>query len=258
MIGAIAGDVIGSAHEGGGFKAYDFALFSEDSRFTDDTAMTVAIALARLEGKGYADAMREVGRRYPMAGYGMSFQRWVLSPDMGPYNSWGNGAAMRVSPIGFSGATEEEVLGEARRTAEVSHDHPEGIKGAQAIALAIYYARAGEDKEAIKRMAQERFGYDLSRTVDEIRPGYTFDVSCQGSVPESIICFLDGSDFESTVRNAVSLGGDTDTMACMAGGIAQAFYGVMPPDIAGPVRERLPDEFLDVVYRFNERFAIDA
>ena len=254
MLGAIAGDVIGSAYEGGGYKDYNFVLFSQYSRFTDDTVMTIVIASALLDGRNYADAMIELGRRHPLAGYGKAFQQWLVTPEIGPYNSWGNGSAMRVSPVGYAGDSVDWVLQEAERTAAPTHNHPEGVRGAQAIALAVFLARATDGKEQIRDAILERFGYDLNRTVDEIRPHYAFDVSCQGSVPESIICFLDSQDFESAIRNAVSLGGDTDTMACMAGAIAHAFYGAVPAEIELATRERLPIEFLHIVDRFSERY----
>lgn len=254
MLGAIAGDIIGSAWEAGGEKHYDFPLFTEFSRFTDDTVMTIAVARAVLERRDYAEMMREVGTRYPLAGYGRSFQEWILSPDLGPYNSYGNGGAMRVSAIGFAVRSEEEVLREAQRCAAPTHNHPEGIKGAQATALAVFRARSGASKDDIRREIAARFNYDLGRTVASIRPDYTFDVAAQRSVPEAIVCFLDAEGFEAAVRNAVSLGGDTDTMACIAGGIAEAFWGGVPAAIEDEVRKRLPDEFLEVLNRFVARF----
>jgi ADP-ribosylglycohydrolase len=254
MLGAIAGDVIGSAHEASPVKATDFELFPPGSRFTDDTVLTVATAEALLGDGDYAGAYRRCGRAYPNAGYGGSFDRWMLSEDAGPYNSWGNGAAMRVSPVGFAVETVDEVLAEAARSAAVTHNHPEGIKGAQAAALAVFLARSGADKENIRSEIQDRFGYDLTRSLDAIRPAYRFDVSCQGSVPESLIAFLESIDYESAVRNAISLGGDADTMACIAGGFAQAFYGAVPEQIAREVRSRLPGGFLDVLDRFESRY----
>ncbi len=256
MYGAIAGDVIGSAYEGGGLKHFDFQLFSEYSCFTDDTVLTVAIASAIMDESDYAEVMIELGRKYPFAGYGKSFKEWLINPEIGPYNSWGNGAAMRVSPIGFAIDQEEKVLAEAKKTAEVSHNHPEGIKGAQATALAIYLARNRNNKEEIRTIITDRFGYDLDRSVDDIRPGYTFDVSCQGSVPESIISFLDSDDYESCIRNAVSLGGDTDTMACIAGGIAEAYYGDIPSYILEEVKMRLPEDLLTTIELFQMRYGL--
>jgi ADP-ribosylglycohydrolase len=211
---------------------YHFELFPPGARFTDDTVLTVATAEALLGDGDYSGAYRRYGRAYPNAGYGGSFYRWLLSEDAGPYDSWGNGAAMRVSPVGFAMGTSDDVLEEAARSATVTHNHPEGIKGAQATALVVFLARSGADKEDIRSEIECRLGYDLGRSLDAIRPTYRFDVSCQGSVPESLIAFLESTDFESAVRNAVSLGGDADTMACIAGGVAQAFYGAIPRQIA--------------------------
>lgn len=250
MQGAIAGDIIGSVYEHRPIKTVDFPLLQRESHFTDDTVMTVAVAYALLFGVDYATAMKHFGRRYPRAGYGRDFIRWIFEPEVRPYYSWGNGAAMRVSPIGWYFDEEKLVLSEARRSAEVSHNHPEGIKGAQATAFAIYLARRGEKRETIRDEIASRFGYHLNRTVDEIKPHYRFDVSCQGSVPEAIICALESRDFEDAVRKAVSLGGDSDTLACIAGSIAEALYGGVPVEIAEAVRERLPSDLLAVINRF--------
>ena len=220
MIGAIAGDIIGSVYEASPIKRTDFPLFSPASQFTDDTVLTIAVAAAILDDQPYGDVLRDFGQRYPDAGYGGSFLTWLFTPDAGPYASWGNGSAMRVSPVGFAYADEVSVLEQAGRSAAVSHDHPEGIKGAQAVALAVFLARRGATKDSLRVTLERRFGYDLRRTVDEIRPTYGFDVPCQGSVPEAIVAFLDSADWESAVRNAVSLGGDSDTQACIAGAIA--------------------------------------
>jgi ADP-ribosylglycohydrolase len=252
MLGAIAGDIIGSVYEHHPIKTEAFPLFSAGCRFTDDTVMTVAVAHAILKGVEYAAAMKDFGRKYPDAGYGGSFIRWIFDDALQPYNSWGNGAAMRVSPIGLAFDSVERVLREAKLSAEVSHNHPEGIKGAQASALAVFLARRGTGKEAIRHEITERFGYDLSRTITEVRPRYRFDVSCQGSVPEAIIAFLDSRDYEDAVRKAVSLGGDSDTLACIAGGIAAAFYKEIPPDIAATARMLLPEEFLAIIDRFRQ------
>jgi ADP-ribosylglycohydrolase len=254
MLGAIAGDVIGSTYEARPVKTADFELFPPASQFTDDTVLTVATAEALLGDGDYAGAYRCYGRAYPNAGYGGSFYRWLFSDDARPYNSWGNGAAMRVNPVGVALDTVDEVLAEAARSAAVTHNHPEGIKGAQAAALAVFLARSGADKTSIRSAIEERFGYDLARLLDAIRPTYRFDVSCQGSVPESLIAFLASTDYESAVRNAISLGGDADTMACIAGGIAQAFYGAVPELITREVRSRLPEGFLDVLDRFESRY----
>jgi len=196
MLGAIAGDIIGSIYEGNPLKISDFPLFSPHCRFTDDTVLTVATAEALLKGLDYATVYRAYGRRYPNAGYGGTFIHWILDDQAGPYQSWGNGSAMRVSPVGWAGDTVAAVLAEAERSAAVTHNHPEGIKGAQATALAVYLARTGHDKAALKQEIEQRFGYNLSRSLAAIRPGYRFDVSCQGSVPEAIIAFLEAADVE--------------------------------------------------------------
>lgn len=254
MLGAIAGDVIGSPYEGRPIKRTDFPLFSPNARFTDDTVLTVAVAHAILHDEGYGEALKAFGRRYPRAGYGGNFFHWIFEEEVVPYNSWGNGSAMRVSPVGWAFDEVEVVLEEAERSAAVSHDHPEGIKGAQATALAVFRARTGAGKEAIREEIGERFGYDVGRTVAEIRPDYGFDVSCQGSVPEALVAFLDSDDYETAVRLAVSLGGDSDTLACIAGAVAEAFYGGVPEAIVANVRRRLPEEFRDVVDEFKARF----
>lgn len=256
MIGAIAGDVIGSLYEAYPIKEIAFVIFSENSEFTDDTVLTVATAYAILNGIDYATAYKEIGRQYPAAGYGGSFYDWLFSKRSEPYNSWGNGSAMRVSPIGFSGNAALEVMDEALNSAIVTHNHPEGVKGAQAIALAVFLANQGEDKAQIKSEIVDRFGYDLDRTTDDIRPGYRFDVSCQGSVPEAIIAFLESTDFESAIRLAISLGGDSDTIACMAGGIAQAFYKEIPDYILENTVQHLPSEFIDIIRQFHKTFKL--
>src|SRR3989304_2244161 len=242
MIGAIAGDIIGSVYERRPIKTKDFPLFHPDCHFTDDTVLSVAIAGAILTGGSYLRSVLEIGRRYPGAGYSGTFSRWLFSENPQPYNSWGNGAAMRVSPVGFAFSTENEVLQQAAETARISHSHPEGIKGAEATALAVFLARTSRDKQQIRQEITDRFGYDLNRTVEDIRPKYPFDFSCQGTVPEAIIAFLDSISYEDAVRNAISLGGDSDTLACITGGIAEAFYGGIPPDIPTRVQQCLtPD-----------------
>jgi len=225
-------------------------------RYTDDTVLTVAVADCILHGGDYAHTLQRYTRAYPAAGYGGFFLRWALSEQPEPYNSWGNGSAMRVSPVGFAFDTLEEVLAGAKRSAEPTHDHAEGIKGAQATAAALFLARTGSEKAAIKDCVQAEFGYDLERSLDEIRPGYSFDVSCQGSVPESIIAFLESEDWEGTVRNAVSLGGDADTMACIAGGIAEAFYGGVPGEIRSWALDLLDDRLREIAEEFCGRFGL--
>jgi len=254
MFGAIAGDVIGSIYEHTRIKTTQFPLFQKFSCFTDDTVMTIAVADAILNQTEYAASMKSFGRKYPKAGYGRAFMEWILDLESKPYNSWGNGSAMRVSPIGFAFATEEAVLSEARKSAEVSHNHPEGVKGAQAVALAIFLSRRGESKENIRKEISDRFGYHLKRSITEIRPDYRFDVSCQGSVPEAITAFLDSDDYEDAIRKAISLGGDSDTIACIAGGISQAFYKEIPAEIVAEVRKRLPLEFLERIDRCSKKY----
>jgi len=252
MIGAIAGDMIGSPFERHPIKTMDIAM--RVSGFTDDTVLTIAVADAILTGRDFAAQIKAFAGRYPHAGYGGSFRTWMRSRQNTPYDSFGNGAAMRVSPVGFAFDTIDEVLAQARRSAEVTHNHPEGIKGAQATALAVFMARQGADKETIRSEIRDRFDYDLDRTVETIRPAYRFDVSCQGSVPESIIAFLDSQDYETAVKNAISLGGDADTMACIAGGIAQAYYQIIPARIIAEVRAGLTPDLLAVVDLFNAKY----
>ncbi len=256
MIGAIAGDIIGSVYEFGRTKSKDFPLFTPGSAFTDDSVLTVAVAQAILTDGDYKRAVLDFGRRYPNAGYGGFFSDWLRSPDPQPYNSWGNGSAMRVSPVGFAFDSVDEVLREARRSAEFTHDHPEGIKGAEATALAIFLARTEWDKDLIRTEVASRFGYDLDRTVEDIRPGYGFDESCQRTVPEAIVAFLDSVSYEDAVRNAISLGGDSDTLACITGGIAEAYYGPLPDVIMGQVKGILPADLWGVVEQFCTKFAL--
>ncbi|MGI8617512.1 MAG: ADP-ribosylglycohydrolase family protein [Gemmatimonadaceae bacterium] len=259
MIGAIAGDIIGSVFEWNSTKSTRFELFSDKSDFTDDSVLTFAVARAILDAHPnhptaaeYGARLLEFGRAYPGRGYGGNFQQWLYSDDPSPYNSFGNGSAMRVSPVGFAFDDEATVLAQAAESAAPTHNHPEGVKGAQATALAILLARKGASKEEIRARVQEKTGYDLSRSIKKIRPAYRYDVTCQGSAPEAIIAFLDASDLESTIRNAISLGGDADTQACIAGGIAEACYGV-PPEIEREVRARLPKELLAILDEWQLR-----
>jgi ADP-ribosylglycohydrolase len=256
MIGAIAGDIIGSLYEFSPVKTKDFPFFQKGSRFTDDSVLTVAVARAVLTGEDYQGSIHRLGRKYPDAGYGGSFLKWLSSEAPAPYNSWGNGSAMRVSPVGFAFDTVETVLEEAAKSAVISHNHPEGIKGAQAVALSVYLARTTKNKNLIRREIGSRFGYYLERSVSDIRPNYSFDVSCRGSVPEAIISFLDSDSYEDAVRNAVSLGGDSDTLACIAGGIAEAFYGAVDKEICNKVREILTTELWEITTEFCSRFGV--
>jgi len=253
MIGAIAGEIIGSYYEFHKIKTKKFELFHPESKFTDDTTLSMAIAKSILDNESYLNNVVDFGLRYFEVGYGSGFKKWLKGKEHLPYNSWGNGSAMRVSPIAWAFDTEEKVLEEARKSAEITHNHPEGIKGAEATALAILMARKGATKKEIRERISTEFAYDLSRTVDEIRPEYKFEVSCQKSVPESIICFLDSDSFEDCIRNCISLGGDADTMGAIAGGIAEAYYGV-PKEIKEKVLSYLPNEFLEIFERFQKRY----
>jgi ADP-ribosylglycohydrolase len=254
MLGAIAGDVIGSVHEGSGTKTKDFPLFVEESQFTDDTVLTVAVAERLLRGGSYIDLYHDYFHAYPLAGFGGSFIRWAGYRHREPYNSWGNGSAMRVSPVGIACDTLDEVLAQSRESADVTHNHPEGVRGAQATAAAIFLARTGRTKADLKAHIEREFGYNLSERLDDIRERYSFDVSCQGSVPQSIIAFLEAEDFEDAIRNAISLGGDADTMACIAGGIAEAFFGGVPDEIASRALAALDERLRGVTAEFRERF----
>jgi ADP-ribosylglycohydrolase len=261
MLGAIAGDIIGSVYEARRSwqdekNPHFDPLFATKARFTDDTVLTIAVADQILHGGDLVDLLKDYARSYPDAGYGGTFLRWSISEDSQPYGSWGNGSAMRVSPVGFAFDDLDEVLIRARWTAEVTHNHPEGIKGAQATAAAVHLARTGSSKDEIREYVERKFGYDLSPTIDQIRPVYTFDVSCQGSVPQAILAFLESDDYEHAVRLAISLGGDADTLACIAGGIAHAYYREVP----GPIREqaisRLDDRLRGVVEEFEARYRL--
>lgn len=254
MLGAIAGDIAGSTREWNRVDTHTFPLFPEGSRFTDDSVLTVATAHAILTGGDYAAAYHAFGNRYPHAGYGGTFRKWLHSPAPAPYNSWGNGSAMRVSPVGWAFDTEQDVLREAERSAAVTHNHPHGVAGAQAVALGIFLGRRGVSKDDIRRELGERFGYDLARTVEGIRPSYSFDVSCQGSVPEAIVAFLDASDVEQAIRNAIFLGGDADTQAAIAGSLAEAWHGGVPPAVRDEARARLSDDLREVTDRFAARY----
>ena len=282
MYGAILGDMIGAPYEFDmGDKTKEFPLFCERSVFTDDTVMTIAVAEALMDTRGESDeaipmerhgesdekikdkhgendekvkvalvrSMQDWGHRYPDAGYGGRFYGWLFGPDdPKPYGSYGNGSAMRVSAVGWLYDSLEETRKYARLSAEVTHNHPEGIKGAESVASAIFMARNGSSKDEIRDYIISEFGYDLSRTCDEIRPTYHHVESCQETVPEAITAFLEGEDFEDVIRTAVSLGGDCDTLTCIAGSIAEAFYGV-PEDLKAECRKRLPADMLEVLDR---------
>ena len=240
LLGAIAGDVIGSPYEfWDDFKRLDFPLFCPESVFTDDTILTLAVADANLKGTPYHDSILAYARAYPSS-YGRNFYAWIHSSDPKPYNSFGNGSAMRVSPVAWAFDTLDEVLREAERTAIVTHSHPEGVKGAQAVALAVFRARTGASKGDIRREITDRFGYNLTHTLDEIRPHYKFVETCMETVPEALAAFFESTDFEDAIRKAVSLGGDADTLAAITGSIAESFYGGVPAEIITELQPRLP------------------
>ncbi len=252
MIGAIIGDTAGSIYEFNNIKRTDIELFTKQSDYTDDSIMSFAVAKWLLTDplhthKSLQDCMVEFGNKYrhPMGGYGGSFASWLFcsEEERKPYKSWGNGSAMRVSAVGWFFDTIEETENVAKISAEVTHNHPEGIKGAQATAAAIYMARTGKSKAEIKQYIETRFKYDLNRTCDMIRPTYQFNESCQGTVPEAIIAFLDSTDFENAIRLGISLGGDSDTLTCITGAIAEAFYKSIPSYMIDEVNKRLPSEF---------------
>ena len=264
MFGAILGDIIGSAYEFDAYncKSKDFPLFSRRSTFTDDTVMTLAVADALMKVSPEDDddviraqlvrSMQTIGRNYPHCGYGGRFIGWMFSNHPQPYNSCGNGSGMRVSPVGWFYNDLDTALRMAKLTADVTHNHPEGIKGAQSIAAAIFLARTGKSKADIKAYIEQQFGYDLDRTCDEIRPTYHHVETCQKSVPEAIIAFLEGTDFEDVIRTAVSIGGDSDTIADMAGAIAEAYYGV-PENLKQECRNRLPEELREILERAERK-----
>jgi len=253
MIGAIAGDIIGSVFEQANIKHKDFPLFCKRSRFTDDTVMSLALADALLHGRDIGENFRRFYRWYPRAGYGNLFKHWASTPDAPAYNSYGNGSAMRVTACAYARDSLEAVLACARESAAVTHDHPEGIKGAEAIALGTFLARKGDGKADILAGIEALTGYDLGFSLADIRAVYTFDATCQGSVPQALVAFREGIDFEDVVRCAISVGGDSDTIACMAGAIAGAFYGV-PDPIAAVVRARLDQRLYGVLALFENQF----
>lgn len=255
MIGAIIGDTVGSIYEWDNHRDVHFPFWGKGCFFTDDSVMTLAVADWLLHGarNDIAVFLQRYGHNYPDRGYGGRFGFWLEEASPKPYNSWGNGSAMRVSACGFAARDAQEARDLARRSAEVTHNHPEGIKGAEAVAEAIFLARTGSDKEAIRQAVAKRYGYDLSRRCDDIRPSYAFDESCQGTVPEAFAAFFEASDFESAIRLAISLGGDSDTLACITGGIAESFYGV-PAAIRTRALTYLDDKLRQVVAAFEAKW----
>lgn len=263
ILGAIAGDVAGSIYEFNPTKDYNFKLIDERMEYTDDSIMTVAVAdwilsNGSLSHATLAKKMRYWGNKYrfPMGGYGGTFSVWLNKEEIGAYNSWGNGSAMRVSPVGFAFDTMEETLRYAQVSAEVTHNHPEGIKGAQATAAAIFLARAGKSKEDIRRYISYNFGYDLNRTCSQIRETYKFEESCQETVPQSLIAFFDSNDYEDAIRQTISLGGDADTMGAITGAVANAFYKEIPEEMATYTLNKLPEEMREVIAEFDGKYGI--
>lgn len=254
MLGAIIGDIVGSVYEWNNIKTKEFLLFSPGCFFTDDTVMTLAIAEGLMNGgnaNAFIKAMKKYGAMYPDAGYGGHFGSWLFTEDTQPYYSWGNGSAMRVSPVAWIFDTLSEVEQCAKVSASVTHNHPEGIKGAQATAAAIFLARKGKSKNEIKAYIESKYGYDLSRTLDEIRPNYRFNESCQETVPEAITAFLESVDFEDAIRNAISLGGDSDTVAAITGSIAEAAYNI-PEEIKVKVLDILDEPLINIISEYRK------
>ena len=251
MIGAIIGDIVGSIYEFDNIKTKDFPLFSAESTFTDDTVCTVAVAESLLDGTSVVDSLRKWCRRYPRMSYGGAYRKWLMSDDPKPYNSWGNGSAMRVSPAAFLASSLEHARKLAIQVTEITHNHPEGIKGALATTDAIWLlSDGGMDAEQVRKHIADTYAYDMNRSVDTIRPHYEFNESCQGTVPEAIICALEGADFEDVIRNAISIGGDSDTIAAIAGPIGEVrFANAIPEEIVLEALRRLPDDLRQVVLR---------
>jgi ADP-ribosylglycohydrolase len=254
LLGAVAGDIIGSVYEFHNIKTTDFPLFTDRSHYTDDTVMTVAIANKILKGSTHEKELQYFGRRYPKSGFGTNFKQWIFSDDPKPYNSYGNGSAMRVSPIAYAFNDIYEVLSEAKKSAEVTHNHPEGIKGAQSVAAAVFMARNGSSKNDIKSYISQNFNYDLNRSTENIRANYQFDETCHGSVPEAIIAFLESQSFENAIRLAVSIGGDSDTIASITGAISEAYYKDVPYEIKKTIIKLLPDDLLKVLINFTDKY----
>jgi ADP-ribosylglycohydrolase len=259
MLGAIAGDIIGSVYEGKvGWQSVRTPrfkpLFHPLARFTDDTVLTVAVAESILRGGDLVSLLKQYHRNYPDAGYGGHFRRWAASTSREPYQSWANGAAMRVSPVGFAYDSLEEVLAQAERTAAVTHDHPSAIAGAKATAAAVFLARVGQDKTQIREYLEHTFRYQLDRTIDDLRPHFTFEVSTRATCPPAFRAFYESTDYEHALRLAIYLGGDTDTIGCIAGGIAQAYYGGVPDAIRSQALNRLDAPLRAIVEEFEARF----
>ena len=253
MLGAIVGDVLGSIHEHNPIKTKNFELLNANCVFTDDTVMTVAVADSLMNGTPYVESLQMWGSSYPSAGYGCWFNEWIYSDSPEPYNSFGNGSAMRSSSVGWLFDDDTSVLKEAEKSAVITHNHPEGIKGAQAVALGVFLGRTGNTKKGIQDKLEVCFNYDLGQKLDRIRPLYTHDLTCQGSVPQAIIAFLESDDFEDAIRNAISLGGDADTQACIAGALAEAYYMIIPDQIKQFVLNKLTPDISEVLNQLHSR-----
>jgi ADP-ribosylglycohydrolase len=253
MIGALAGDIIGSIYEWNNIKTTEFELFQSECHFTDDTVLTVALAETIVTNASYNEKLRQYYSIYPDASYGKRFCKWAKSRKPKPYNSFGNGSAMRISPVGWAYQTLDDVMRKAEEFSIITHNHPEGIKGAQATAASIFMARHGSAKDEIKQYVTATFGYDLAMNCDDIRPTYCYDITCQGTVPQAVVAFLDSNGFEHAIRLAVSLGGDSDTLACITGSIAEAFYGI-PETIRETTLQLLSDDLKYVTERFCAKY----
>lgn len=254
IVGGVIGDIIGSVYEFNNVKKIDFEFFTTKSTFTDDTVLTIATMDSILNSKDYTKLYQYYGRKYPYSGYGKDFITWLKSDNPQPYYSWGNGSAMRASPIGWAYDRIEDVLLYSKQSAEVTHNHPEGVKGAQAVATSVFLARKNRNKNEIKQYIIDTFGYNLNRSIDSIRPQYGFKLSCQETVPEAIIAFLESTDYETAIRIAISIGGDSDTIACITGSIAEAYYKEIPIGIIEKSLSYLPDEFINVIELFSNKF----
>jgi type I restriction enzyme M protein len=260
MLGAIIGDIVGSRFEWDNYKKKDFKFFGDGCKFTDDTVMSLAICDAYLKGFHYEyegekiliERMQTLGKKYPDSGYGSLFKDWLVNDNPKPYESYGNGAAMRISGCGFASKSIDEIKHMSMFITEVSHNHPESFKAAEAIATAIYLARTGNNKDSIKTLIQDQY-YPLNFTLDEIRDNYEFDVSCQGSVPQALEAFFESNDFEDAIRNAISIGGDSDTIGAITGGIAEAYYGISD-EMRDKAKTYLDDTLLDILIRFENRY----
>lgn len=253
MIGAIIGDIVGSRFEFHNHRSTAFDLFHRDCTYTDDTVMTVAVADAIMSGRTFGTVVHEYARNYPGRGYGGRFNKWIHSDHPVPYDSFGNGSAMRVSPCAYlARGNREQALTWATASAVCTHNHPEGVKGAMAITDCILMAARHQSKEAIKRVAEELYGYDMDFSIEQLRPHFAFNETCQGTVPQAIECFLESHDFESAIRIAISLGGDSDTIACIAGGMAEAYYGV-PEGLRETAMSMLPEEMQHIIDKMYEQ-----